>query len=240
MTKERLNLRVDAEALERGREYAIRHETSLSRLVSEFLASLPADETPMTDLSPTVRRRLGVASGPADREAWRRHPEEKYGGEAAGRCERGARRAPGPGPLGGRGRRVAHRDRTRPCGGIPGRAHRYDGAFHRLAQPGSTKRGEGGDGSARDLRDRARRQGGPGSGGGAARPGFRGRRAGRMRAAYGRGRDRHAQRNGLQRGGSRLRAPVPFWHGSERRRGGPSRQAVAGSGRAYGRDPVDA
>jgi hypothetical protein len=40
MAKERLNLLVDAEALERGREYAIRHETSLSRLVSEFLGLL--------------------------------------------------------------------------------------------------------------------------------------------------------------------------------------------------------
>jgi len=79
MAKERLNLLVDAEALERGREYAIRHETSLSRLVSEFLASLPADGTSVTDLTPTVRRLLGVASGPADREAWRRHLEDKYG-----------------------------------------------------------------------------------------------------------------------------------------------------------------
>lgn len=79
MSKRRLNITVDPEVIERARRYTERHNTSISRLVTEFLARLPAQDAPEEALTPTVRRLLGVARGGADREEYRRHLVEKYG-----------------------------------------------------------------------------------------------------------------------------------------------------------------
>ncbi|MDQ3809072.1 MAG: DUF6364 family protein [Chloroflexota bacterium] len=80
MAKVAKNLLLDEEAVERGERYSELHATTLSRLVSDFLQQLPVDE-PRRDLSPTVRRLLGVAAGgQTDREAYRRHVLKKYGG----------------------------------------------------------------------------------------------------------------------------------------------------------------
>jgi hypothetical protein len=80
MPKKRLNITVDAAVVERARRYSRRHNTSISGLVTEFLAHLPEDDASgAEDLSPTVRRLLGVASGGPDREEYRRHLLEKYG-----------------------------------------------------------------------------------------------------------------------------------------------------------------
>lgn len=79
MPKDRLNLTVDRAAIERARRFSDRHNTSISRLVNDFLSSLPLDpELADEDLSPSVRRLLGIASGDADRDAYRRHLLEKY------------------------------------------------------------------------------------------------------------------------------------------------------------------
>lgn len=79
MSKQRLNLTVDPEVIERARRYSRRHETSISRLVGDFLSSLPGEE-PVgdDDLTPTVRRLVGVARGGPDREDYRRHLLEKH------------------------------------------------------------------------------------------------------------------------------------------------------------------
>jgi hypothetical protein len=80
MPKKRLNITVDAAVVERARRYTRRHNTSISALVSEFLAHLPESDVPGSeDLSPTVRRLLGIAAGGPDREDYRRHLLEKYG-----------------------------------------------------------------------------------------------------------------------------------------------------------------
>ena len=79
MAKERVNLTVDGDALERGRRYGRRHGLSLSRLVTDFLRALPAEDTAGEPLPPTVRRLLGAGLGGGDREDHRRHLEEKYG-----------------------------------------------------------------------------------------------------------------------------------------------------------------
>jgi hypothetical protein len=80
MPKKRLNITVDAAVVERARRYTRRHNTSISGLVSEFLAQLPDGRgTEDEDLSPTVRRLLGMAVGGPDREDYRRHLVEKYG-----------------------------------------------------------------------------------------------------------------------------------------------------------------
>jgi hypothetical protein len=80
MPKKRLNITVDAEVVDRARRYTRRHKTSISRIVSEFLAHLPDDGSDNAeDLTPTVGRLLGIAAGGPDREDYRRHLLEKYG-----------------------------------------------------------------------------------------------------------------------------------------------------------------
>jgi hypothetical protein len=80
MPKKRLNITVDADVVERARRYTRRHNTSISGIVTEFLANLPEAETgEEVELSPTVRRLLGIAAGGPDREDYRRHLLEKYG-----------------------------------------------------------------------------------------------------------------------------------------------------------------
>ena len=64
--------------LERARRYTRRHNTSISRLVTEFLAQLPGAEDAQEPLTPTVRRLLGVAKGAGDREDYRKHLVDKY------------------------------------------------------------------------------------------------------------------------------------------------------------------
>lgn len=79
MPKERLNLTVDPDALERGRRYAERHGTSVSQLVTDFLAALPdPDAAADADLSPGVRRLLGIARGGTTGD-YRRYLEEEHG-----------------------------------------------------------------------------------------------------------------------------------------------------------------
>jgi hypothetical protein len=79
MSKQRLNITVDPEVLDRARRYTERHNTSISRLVTEFLSGLPGEDDLGGELTPTVRRLLGVARGGPDREGYRRHLVEKYG-----------------------------------------------------------------------------------------------------------------------------------------------------------------
>jgi uncharacterized protein DUF6364 len=65
VAKESLNLSVERASVERARRYAELHATSISRLVDEFLASLPLDteRRRREDFPPVVRRLLGVAAG---------------------------------------------------------------------------------------------------------------------------------------------------------------------------------
>jgi len=80
MPKDRVNLLLDRDAVERGKHYAEAHDTSLSQLVSAFLAALPTGE-PLDEraLPPVARRLFRAAAGGPDREDYRRHLLEKYG-----------------------------------------------------------------------------------------------------------------------------------------------------------------
>ncbi|MDT8369673.1 MAG: DUF6364 family protein [Longimicrobiales bacterium] len=83
MPRQRLNLTLDPELIERARRYSREHGTSISRLVGHFLASLPDDPTmgtPEEELTPTVRRLVGVAGGGPDRDDYRAHLLEKHDG----------------------------------------------------------------------------------------------------------------------------------------------------------------
>jgi hypothetical protein len=77
------NLTLDPEAIARGEKFSSRHGVSLSQLVSRLLRALPGEEDALdlADLTPVVRRLYGVAEGAAtNREEYRRHLRQKYGG----------------------------------------------------------------------------------------------------------------------------------------------------------------
>jgi hypothetical protein len=79
MPKKRLNITLDHETAERARRYTKRHNTSISRLVGEFLSQLPEEGQKERGLTPTVMRLRGIAKGGPDREGYRRHLLDKYG-----------------------------------------------------------------------------------------------------------------------------------------------------------------
>jgi hypothetical protein len=83
MSKQRINITVDPAVVERARRYTERHGTSISRLVTDYLAQLPMEDEAGVEagerLTPTVRRLLGAARGGGDREDYRRHLVQKYG-----------------------------------------------------------------------------------------------------------------------------------------------------------------
>jgi hypothetical protein len=79
MPKKRLNITLDQETAERARRYTRRHDTSISRLVGEFLSRLPDEDEAGWPLTPTVKRLRGIARGGPDREDYRRHLGDRYG-----------------------------------------------------------------------------------------------------------------------------------------------------------------
>lgn len=76
MASRKLTLSVDEGAIEKARRYSSRHNTSISRLVSQFLASLPEGER---RYGPTVERLTGVLPADIDAAAYHRHLEAKHG-----------------------------------------------------------------------------------------------------------------------------------------------------------------
>jgi len=80
MAKTTLNLTVDSTVVERARRYGERHDTSISRLVGDFLGRLPLEEDEeLADLPPITRRLFGIAAGGPDEEDYHRYLLEKYG-----------------------------------------------------------------------------------------------------------------------------------------------------------------
>jgi hypothetical protein len=76
MPVRKLTLSVDEAIIERARRYSARHQTSISRLVSDFLAALAKDE-PQAELSPPVRRLFGLLPREAGREEYRSYLDGK-------------------------------------------------------------------------------------------------------------------------------------------------------------------
>lgn len=72
------NLSLEPAAVERGERYSELHSTSLSQLVSDLLMRLPLDDGDV-ELTPTVRRLLGIAKGGGDEADYRQHLLDKYG-----------------------------------------------------------------------------------------------------------------------------------------------------------------
>ncbi|NMM94021.1 DUF6364 family protein [Bifidobacterium oedipodis] len=76
---QKLTLSVDKDSIANGKRYAKETGRSLSAIVEDYLAALPAtggtdDERPLPS---NVRRLIGIAAG-TDENDYRRHLEAKY------------------------------------------------------------------------------------------------------------------------------------------------------------------
>jgi len=75
MPKSKLTLSVDAAVVERAKRFSRRNDTSISQLVSSFLASL-GEET--GESTPLVGRLRGVLPTSVSRDEYLAHLEEKH------------------------------------------------------------------------------------------------------------------------------------------------------------------
>lgn len=76
MSKKKLTLSVDEAAVEHARRFSRRNRTTISRLVTDFLASL---DDGVEGASPIVDRLTGLMRPDATRDDYRRHLDEKHG-----------------------------------------------------------------------------------------------------------------------------------------------------------------
>ena len=76
MSRKKLTLSVDEDVIRKAKRYSRRHDTSISRLVTEFLSSLSDSEG---FEAPVVSRLRGVLSSDVSVEEYRDHLAEKYG-----------------------------------------------------------------------------------------------------------------------------------------------------------------
>ena len=76
MSKKKLTLSVDAAVIERAKRFSRRNDTTVSKLVSEFLASLRNESGKST---PIVTRLRGVLPSSVSRDEYRDHLKAKLG-----------------------------------------------------------------------------------------------------------------------------------------------------------------
>lgn len=77
MPTRKLTLSVDEQTIEKARVYSKEHNTSISRLVSGFLARLSGSETD-PKITPRVRRLMGLLPTEVDKADFHRHLDEKH------------------------------------------------------------------------------------------------------------------------------------------------------------------
>lgn len=77
MSTNKLTLSIDADTVKKAKRYVAAHGTSLSRLLTQYLASLP-DETEKP-LPPRVGRLAGVLPPQTDIEEYKAHLHSKHG-----------------------------------------------------------------------------------------------------------------------------------------------------------------
>jgi hypothetical protein len=76
MEKTKLTLRIEKPIIESAKDYALHHNTTLSRLVAEFLRSLKIAEG--TPTSPILEELSGILPTNISLEEHRTYLEEKY------------------------------------------------------------------------------------------------------------------------------------------------------------------
>lgn len=77
MSTNKLTLSIDAVTVDKAKRYVAAHGTSLSRLLTQYLASLP-DEN-QQPLPPRVRRLSGVLPPQTSVDEYKAHLQGKYG-----------------------------------------------------------------------------------------------------------------------------------------------------------------
>ena len=77
MNNPKLTVRVPRDLLENAKQYAARHNTTLTDLIKAYLRRLPG-QAPLED-APIVRRLSGTLSPNLTVGDYKKHLEEKYG-----------------------------------------------------------------------------------------------------------------------------------------------------------------
>ena len=80
MKRTKLTIRVPRDLLEGAKRYASEHNTTVTRLVSEYLRQLSTGDDPLAD-APIVRRLSGILSQEISVADYCKHLEEKYVGQ---------------------------------------------------------------------------------------------------------------------------------------------------------------
>lgn len=80
MEKTKLTIRVPSEFLDGAKQYARAHNTTLTKLVSEYLRQLGVGEDFLSD-APTVQRLTGILPQDAAPDEHREFLEHKYGSQ---------------------------------------------------------------------------------------------------------------------------------------------------------------
>ena len=78
MERTKLTIRVPRDVLERAKQYAEEHDTTLTRLVSEHLSQLGLEDDFLAN-APIVRSLSGILPSEASVEQYHQYLEEKYG-----------------------------------------------------------------------------------------------------------------------------------------------------------------
>ncbi|MDI7277654.1 MAG: DUF6364 family protein [Anaerolineae bacterium] len=81
MEETKLTVRVPRQVLEDAKRYAREHDTTVTRLISQYLQRVSTAGHPLAD-APIVRRLSGTLPRHVTIDDYRKHLEEKYGGEA--------------------------------------------------------------------------------------------------------------------------------------------------------------
>ncbi len=81
MEETKLTVRVPRQVLEDAKRYARDHNTTVTRLVSQYLQQVSTAGHPLAE-APIVRRLSGTLPRRITVDDYKRHLEEKYGGEA--------------------------------------------------------------------------------------------------------------------------------------------------------------
>ena len=78
MESTKLTVRVPRNVLEEAKRYARENQTTLTRLISEYLRQLNPENDPLAN-APIVQRLSGTLSQNVSVEDYRQHLESKYG-----------------------------------------------------------------------------------------------------------------------------------------------------------------
>ena len=81
MEQVKLTIRVPQDLLEGAKHYADQHQTSLTRLIAEYLRRLMQESDPLAE-APIVQRLTGILAPDASIEDYRRYLEQKYDSKA--------------------------------------------------------------------------------------------------------------------------------------------------------------